>query len=115
MEKSAALSTKRHLTLRGVGAYAVRRSTTTHTVNHPTSRRTQGATSVTVGNATGQVNAQLLSHAATKCSSKPWVAAITKADTKVTMIADSNAPNTIGAKRAGIAMSDSFNSIEKQR
>ena len=74
-------------------------------VKRLTTRRTHGATKVTVGNATGQVVAQLLSH----CAANPWwspcVIAMTKPDTSATMIAESRAPKRIGAKRAGMRTS----------
>src|SRR5688572_17727412 len=67
-----------------------------------TMRRTHGATSVTVGKATGQVVTQLRSQSATKPPCSPRVVASTKAETTATMIADNKAPNINGARRAGI-------------
>jgi hypothetical protein len=70
-----------------------------------TARRTQGASNVTVGNATGHVAAQLLSHCAANPAWIPREVASTNAETMATMIAESRAPKTIGAKREGIRMS----------
>lgn len=78
------------------------RATHAGAVTRPTRRRTQGAISVTVGKATGQVVAQLRSHEAMKSGPRPRVVASTKAETIATITAYSRAPNTIGAKRAGI-------------
>src|SRR5690606_29457980 len=68
-----------------------------HAVRRPTIRRTQGATRVTVGKATGQVVRQLLSHCAANPAWMPWLIASTKADRRPTMMAESKAPNRIGA------------------
>lgn len=74
------------------------------TVILPTIRRTQGATTATVGKATGHVVAQLLSHCVTNPACSPWEIISTKADTMQTMMAESNALKRMGAKRAGIRM-----------
>ncbi|OWW19279.1 hypothetical protein AYR66_06965 [Noviherbaspirillum denitrificans] len=83
----------------GGGYQAVRRVTT---------RRTQGATTATVGNAIGHVVAQLLSHCAINPAWMPRDMARTKAETMLTMMAESKALKRIGAKRDGIRMSFSW-------
>jgi hypothetical protein len=50
----------------------------------------------------GQVVAQLFSHCMAKPAWKPWLRAITKAETNATMIAESKAPKSSGAWRRGI-------------
>jgi phospholipid N-methyltransferase len=70
-----------------------------------TIRLTQGATIATVGKATGHVVRQLLSHCARNPECTPCEIARTKAETMQTMIAESKALKSIGAKRAGIRMS----------
>jgi hypothetical protein len=59
----------------------------------------------TVGNATGHVVMQLFSHCAGNPESIPWEIPRTKADTMQTMIAESKALKSNGAKRAGIRIS----------
>ena len=63
-------------------------------VTRPTVRRTQGATIATVGNATGHVVMQLLSHCAGNPESISREIARTKADTMQTMMAESKALKT---------------------
>ena len=63
----------------------------------PTTRRTQGASSVTVGKATGQVVRQARSHWAANPAWVPCVIAMTNADTSATMMIDNSAPKTTGA------------------
>ena len=75
-----------------------------HTVTRATTRRTQGATSVTAMKATGHVVKQLRAQVTRKSGRSPWLTSNTNADTSDTMIADSRAPNSNGAKRTGIRM-----------
>jgi hypothetical protein len=72
-----------------------------------TNLRTHGAINVTVGNATGQVVAQLLVHCDRNSPPSPCVVASTKAETIATMIAERRAPKATGAYRAGMRMSGS--------
>lgn len=67
-----------------------------------TTFRTQGATTATAAKATGHVVMQLLIHCAGNPECTPCEIAITKAETMLTMIAESNALKMIGANRAGI-------------
>ena len=83
------------------------RTTHPQAVNRPTTLRTHGATKVTVGNATGQVKAQLRSHCDRNPSSRPCVVSSTNADTMPTMMDESSAPKTSGANRAGMRISNS--------
>src|SRR5690606_29622720 len=59
-------------------------------------------TSVTATKATGHVVAQLRTHVERKPACRPWLTSRTNADTSDTMMADNKAPNSKGAKRAGI-------------
>ena len=68
----------------------------------------QGATTATVGKATGHVVTQLLSHCATKPACNPWEIISTNADTMQTMMAESNALKRMGAKRTGIRILFSY-------
>lgn len=70
-----------------------------------TNLRTNGATMATVGNATGQVVAQLFAHCAANPGCIPWETTRTKAETMQTMIAESKALKRMGAKRAGMRIS----------
>src|SRR3569623_984947 len=81
----------------------------------PTTRRTQGATTSTAGNATGQVVTQLLHHCAGNPAPIPWAVARTKADTMATIMAESSAPKRIGAKRAEIRISISVKKYKSSR
>jgi len=73
-------------------------------VNLDTNRLTHGATIATVGNAIGQVVAQLFNHCIANSEWKPCEVASTKADTMQTIMADRIALNRMGAKRAGMRM-----------
>src|SRR3569623_998766 len=84
-------------------------------VMRPTTRRTQGATTSTAGNATGQVVTQLLNHCAGNPAPLPWAVARTKAATMATIMAESSAPKRIGAKRAEIRISISVKKYKSSR